>query len=375
MSRPLRAVLAAELLSALRDALSGDGPAVFAGEPSVGIPDEVPQRVAVVVATSGSTGKPKLVALSADALLASAAASDTALGGPGQWLLALPAHYIAGVNVLIRSLASQTDPVVMAPERFTPERFVSAAAHLSAAVRFTSLVPTQLARLIEADAALATLRRFDRILVGGQAAPTALIASAIELGINVTRSYGSSETSGGCVYDGVPIGNTELRISSGRVEIAGSVLAEGYLADQDNTARDSTAQDSTAQAFRTEAGRRWFRTDDAGFILDGVLTVTGRTDDVIISGGIKVSIAAVELLVRSIPGQADAVVVSAPSAEWGEVPVVVATRPMQLEELRSFVVARLGSAAAPARVVVVDELPGLPSGKPDRTAIRLLVLQ
>ena len=365
MSRPLRAVLAAELLSALRDALSGDGPAVFAGEPSVGIPDEVPQRVAVVVATSGSTGKPKLVALSADALLASAAASDTALGGPGQWLLALPAHYIAGVNVLVRSLASQTDPVVMAPERFTPERFVSAAAHLSAAVRFTSLVPTQLARLIEADAALATLRRFDRILVGGQAAPTALIASAIELGINVTRSYGSSETSGGCVYDGVPIGNTELRISSGRVEIAGSVLAEGYLADQDSTAR----------AFRTEAGRRWFRTDDAGFILDGVLTVTGRTDDVIISGGIKVSIAAVELLVRSIPGQADAVVVSALSAEWGEAPVVVTTRPMQLEELRSFVVAGLGSAAAPARVVVIDELPGLPSGKPDRTAIRLLVLQ
>jgi O-succinylbenzoic acid--CoA ligase len=363
VSRPLLSVEADEMFLALRGALSGDGPAVFAGAPSSPIPETVARRVALVVESSGSTGTPKRVALSSDALLASAAASDTALGGPGQWLLALPTTYIAGVNVLVRSLTADTEPVLAAGGRFGADTFIAAAGAMEHAQRYTSLVPTQLARLIEADAALAALRRFDRILVGGQATPVALIARALELGLNVTRTYGSSETSGGCVYDGVPIGATEVRVVDGQVEIAGAVLAEGYLEDHERT----------AAAFHTDRGQRWYRTGDTGEFVDGVLRVTGRLDDTIISGGLKVSLAALERLVREIAALDQAVVVSEPSAEWGEVPVLVTTVDVARESLKATIVERLGRAAVPARVVVLETMPLLASGKPDRLAIRAAI--
>jgi O-succinylbenzoic acid--CoA ligase len=360
MTRALRATDGDEMFAALRGALSGEGPAVFAGPSSPDLPTEVPQRVALVVESSGSTGNPKRVALSSDALLASAAASDTALGGPGQWLLALPTTYIAGINVLVRSLSAETQPVVVAGGHFAAESFIAAAGAMDHAQRYTSLVPAQLARLIDEDAALAALRRFDRILVGGQATPVSLVARALELGLNVTRTYGSSETSGGCVYDGVPIGSTEARVVDGQIELSGPVLAEGYLGDPERT----------DAAFHTDHARRWYRTGDAGEIRDGVLHVVGRLDDVIISGGLKVSLGALERLVREIDGLRDAVVVSEASEQWGEVPVLVTTVDYPLERLKPVVVATLGRAAVPSRVVVLESLPTLPSGKPDRLAIR-----
>jgi O-succinylbenzoic acid--CoA ligase len=363
MTRALAAVDGDGMLVALREALSGDGPAVFAGEPAGPIPETVPKRVALVIESSGSTGRPKRVALSSDALLASAAASDTALGGPGQWLLALPTTYIAGVNVLVRSLTAETVPVQLAPGHFDAASFVAAAGAMDHAQRYASLVPAQLARLIDADGALAALRRFDRILVGGQASPVALIARALELGLNVTRTYGSSETSGGCVYDGIPIGSTEARIVDGQIELAGPVLAEGYLGDPERT----------DAAFHTDRGQRWYRTGDAGEIVDGVLRVVGRLDDVIVSGGLKVSLGALERVVREIDGLGDAVVVSELSEQWGEVPVLVATVDYPLAALKPVVIERLGRAAVPARIVVVASLPVLPSGKPDRVAIRASV--
>jgi O-succinylbenzoic acid--CoA ligase len=383
MTRALVAVDPAEprrVLAALRDALSGDGPAVFPGAESPA--GSVAQRVALVVETSGSTGRPKRVVLSADAVLASAAASESALGGPGQWLLALPVHYIAGLNVLARSITAQTDPVVMAAGRFSVEGFVDAAASLTDPTRFVSLVPAQLSRLLDAvdsaELVLDVLRRFDRILVGGQATPTALVARALELGLNLTRSYGSAETCGGCVYDGVPIGDAVVRTvatsgrsagtgpsgtSDGRIELGGPMLAEGYL---DDPAR-------TDAAFRTDEGRRWYRTDDRGVLVDGVLRVTGRIDDVIVSGGVKVSLGEVELVVRGMPGQTDAVVVAVPS-EWGESAVVVTEVAVELEAVRLAVAGELGAAASPLRIVLVDRLPRTSTGKPDRVAATALAL-
>jgi O-succinylbenzoic acid--CoA ligase len=376
------------VLIALRDALSGSGPAIMPrsaealagdaaptpgsptdatptnGSPATALPAEVPRRVALVVETSGSTDRPKRVALSADALLASAAASDAVLGGGGQWLLALPVHYIAGLNVLVRSIASQTEPVVLPAGPFDPEAFIAAAAQMDSPLRFTSLVPAQLARLLEVDGALPALRRFDRILVGGQSTPAPLLARAQELGLSVTRTYGASETSGGCVYDGVPIGNTHVRIVDGQVELSGSVLAEGYLDDPERT----------EATFVSDHAQHWYRTGDGGTMTDGVLSITGRLDDTIISGGLKVSLGAIEDLVRALPGQSGAVVVAAPNERWGEVPVVVTDRPLAVAPLRETLATALGRAAAPERVIVLDRLPRLDSGKPDRRAIARFVL-
>jgi len=357
MTRQIRAASGGEFEIALREALSG-GPAVFAGDAS-DLPTHVPQRVALVVQSSGSTGRPKRVALSADALLASAAASESALESPGQWLLALPTTYIAGINVLVRSLAAGTALVRMDPGGFTAERFVASSAALDPhEAWFTSLVPAQLARLIESDDATTVLRRFSRILLGGQAAPAALMAAAQLRGIRVTRTYGSSETSGGCVYDGLPIGTAQARVVDGEVQLAGPMLAEGYLHDPERT----------DAAFLVESGTRWYRTGDTGVVDDGVLRVTGRMDDVIISGGVKVSLGDVERVAKEL--LPDAVVVRAESPEWGEVPVVVTTASSDLAVLRAFVAERLGVAAAPARLVVLESIPTLSSGKPDRLAIR-----
>jgi O-succinylbenzoic acid--CoA ligase len=362
--RELRVVPAeaGTVFAALRDALGGSGPGILVGEPTLPLPLHVPRRTALVVETSGSTARPKRVALSSDALLASAAASASAIGGHGQWLLALPVHYIAGLNVLVRSIAGETEPVVLPPGSFDPRAFAAAAASMDAPLRFTSVVPAQLGVLLDTEAAIPALQRFDRILVGGQSTPKPLLDRALELGIRLTRTYGSSETSGGCVYDGTPIGNTEVRIAGGQVELAGAVLADGYLDDEERT----------AEAFVDDAGKRWYRTGDTGTVDDGVLRVTGRLDDVIISGGLKVSLADIERVVRTLRGQTDAVVVAASSERWGEVPVVVTTAPIDLESLRETVAAALGPAGAPARVVVLDSLPTLSSGKPDRRSIRLL---
>ncbi len=373
MTRPLAVVDTADplaCLAALRDALDGEGPAVlFRGggvNPVHTAPLTVEKRIALVVETSGSTGTPKRVALSADAVLASAAASNGALGEPGQWLLALPVHYIAGINALARSLAASIPPVPVAPGRMDAATVLAAIARMTEKVRYTALVPAQLGRLLdEADASPElrdALAGFARILVGGQSTPAALIDRARAHGWRVTRTYGSSETCGGVVYDGVPIGQAQVRIVDGRVELGGPTIAEYYLGDPERTAR----------AFVEHDEHRWYRTDDAGELVDGVLRITGRLDDVIVTGGLKVSLGEVERVVREQPGLADAVVVPGTHAEWGEVPVVVTTARPDLATLRRAVGAALSPEARPDRVITTDALPTLPSGKPDRLAIARL---
>jgi len=365
LNRGLRAVSDADpaaVLVALRDALAG-GPAILPGSPRSELPEAVDQRVAVVIETSGSTGAPKRVALSANALLASAAASESSLGGPGQWMLALPTHYIAGINVLVRSLAAGFEPVYFGSGHFDATEFAEASRTMDGPLRFTSLVPAQLARIVDAADddldLLAAMRRFDRILVGGQATPPPLLARAIELGLNVTRTYGSSETSGGCVYDGIPIGTVEARIVDGQVELAGPVLADGYLGDPA----------TTEAAFSMHGGKRWYRTGDAGEVVGRALRVTGRLDNVIISGGEKVSLDAIERVVHAIDGLADAVAVGSPSEEWGEVPVVFTSGHATLAVVKAAVIGTLGRASAPVALVRVESLPQLPNGKPDRRAL------
>lgn len=370
---------------ALRAALSREGPAILPreraklGETALGeaapdaiggdVPEEVALPVALVVETSGSSGAPKRVALSADALLASAAGSESALGGPGQWLLALPTHYVAGIQVLVRSIAAGTTPVVASAGRFTAHGFVDAAAELEHPVRYTSIVPVQLARLVEAAERAPEIRsavaRFDALLVGGQALSPSLAERARALGFRVVRTYGSSETAGGCVYDGVPIGRTVVRERGGELQISGPSLAEGYLDPE-----------LTAERFLVDEGVRWYRTGDAGSVTetgDAVhVQVSGRLDNVIISGGVKVALDRVERLVQAVPGFEQAVVVARDSEEWGQVPVVVTDARVPvgaLWRLRDAVAEGAGRAAAPDEIVELERLPRLASGKPDRVGL------
>ena len=372
----------AKLTRALAEALAG-GPAVLPVDGAVpagtadidwaaGLPEPGP-GAALVIETSGSTGGPKRVVLSSAALRASAAATHRRLGGPGHWLLALPAHHVAGAQVISRGLIAGHRPTVLdSAGGFRPERFGAVAGELLAATAgercYTSLVPTQLHRVLgEGDGgALAALRGFDAVLVGGAAAPRSLLAEARAAGVAVVTTYGMSETAGGCVYDGTPLDGVRVRLdpADARISLSGPTLASGYLGDPA----------STAEVFVDG----WFHTSDLGhWDPDGRLRVLGRVDDVIITGGEKVHPAAVERVLTAQPGVRAACVVGLADPEWGQLvaAAVVCADPAGLDAggLGNAVRAELGAASVPRLMRELAELPVRGIGKPDRAEVARLL--
>lgn len=318
------------------------------------LPDPAPlaDDVAVVVATSGSTGAPKGVQLSAAALRHSANATLARLGArpDNRWLCCLPTHHIAGLQVLVRSLVAGSTPVIH-------ESF-DASALAAADAEFVSLVPTMLFRAL-ADGA--DLSRFRRILLGGASASPMLLDRARAAGAAVTTTYGMTETSGGAVYDGVPLDGVDVAADppDGVIRLRGPVLASGYRLDPV----------ATATAFVDG----WYVTPDVGRLeMDGRLAVLGRRDDMVITGGVNVSLGAVAAALTGHRGVADAAAYARADPEWGQriVAVVVAhDEAPTLAELRAFVAEALEPAAAPRELVLVAALPMLSSGKLDRQAL------
>lgn len=314
----------------------------------------------VVLTTSGSTGQPKRVELSAAALQASATATAERVGGHGQWLLALPTDHVAGWQVVVRSVLAGTTPVQLEGS-FTVEAFTSAAARLTGP-RFVSLVPTQLLRLVEDPSGLAALASFDAVLVGGAALPTPLLARAEAADVRVHRTYGMTETAGGCVYDGTPLTGVAVQLDEGRVLLGGPVLASSYVDDPALTAERLTT-DAT--------GQRWFRTDDLGELIDGCLRLLGRVDDVINTGGFKVAPRPVEEALLRLPGVREAVVLAVPDPAWGQrVAAVLVGQESSLQDLREALRPGLTPQSLPHQVLWLDRLPLLRSGKPDLAALR-----
>jgi O-succinylbenzoic acid--CoA ligase len=313
------------------------------------LPGEVSDEVGLVVESSGSTGAPKRVEIPLSALLHSAEASSARLGGHGQWLLCLPTNYMAGANVLLRSVIADTQPVMINTRvPFTTEAFVRGASLMEASRRYTSLVPAQLAKLATASGedalVFSMLRKFDAILVGGQQPNLSDVESLRGKGINVVISYGMTETSGGCLYDGVPLDGVSFRLTEGVIEISGPVLAKG-LGD-------------------------WLITSDLGEIVDGKLQVLGRSDRVIISGGIKVALDRVEQAARQVGGVEDVCAVSVES-RFGEAVglIYVGSPEAEFASLES----AISIAARPRKVIRVDQIPRLTSGKPDLMRCRQLL--
>ncbi len=355
---PLDAALPAARLAQLIEALGPDSVEDARGvnQPRSVRNQGVAEGTAVVIGTSGSTGAPKGVELSAAALRHSARASLDRVGArPGErWLCCLPVTHVAGLQVLVRSLVGGTEPV-LAGQADAETLAASGCAHVS-------LVPTQLQRLLAGGQA--PLAGFSSVLLGGAAAPAGLLAAARAADVPVVTTYGMTETCGGCVYDGVPLDGVRVKIGEDeRVWLGGPVLFTRYRgaggAPADN----------------------WFRTGDLGRLDEsGRLTVRGRADDVINTGGHKVVPGEVAAALESCPGVRDVAVVGQPDPEWGErVVAVVAPAdpadPPGLELLRLHVRERLPRYAAPSRVVMVDAVPMLPSGKHDIVRLRQELLR
>ena len=300
----------------------------------------------LVIETSGSTGAPKRVLLSREAVLASVAATARRLGAEGRWALVLPPTYVAGVQVVVRSLVAGHEPVV------------DAWADARGSARYTSVVPTQLHRLLESPADIEALADLDAVLLGGGPVDPGLRARAETAGIQVVATYGMAETCGGCVYDGYALDGVSLAIGpDGRIRIAGPTLFTGY--DGDAAA--------TAEAF--EDG--WFLTADAGRLDEkGRLHVLGRLDDIVISGGVNVPTPAVAARLREHPDVADAAVVGAADEEWGHRVVAFVVGDLDTEAARAWVAEVHPRSWAPREVVVVDALPLLSNGKLDRLELQ-----
>jgi o-succinylbenzoate---CoA ligase len=310
----------------------------------------------LVVATSGSSGTPKQVVLSRRAVLASAAASAARLRGSGPWLLALPSSYIAGMNVIVRSLVAGHRPVVLG------DRTPSATPIPGG---FLSVVPTQLHRWLAEPAEAKVLAGLDTVLIGGGPVDVSLKERARDAGIRLVATYGMAETCGGCVYDGLPLDGVGLALATdGRVRLAGPTLFDGYLDDPAATAEVLVGG--------------WFHTSDAGRLdEDGRLQVLGRVDDMIVSGAVNVPAGAVAARLREHPRVHAAEVVGLSDAEWGNrvVAVLEPAAPdvtLTLDEVRDWVAERHPRAWAPRDLVVVPALPMLANGKVDRLAIREL---
>jgi o-succinylbenzoate---CoA ligase len=339
-------------------ALGAEGDRVVAAA-RVGEPlEETSEPLALGVATTGSTGTPKIVLHTARSLRASIEATAEVTGGHGQWLLCLGINHIAGIQVVLRSAVAGIEPVTSSIGGPTfADDFAQAAGRLNASRRYVSMVPTQLQRLIASPRSLDALRGFDAILLGGAAADPGLLARARTDGVRVVTTYGMSETAGGCVYDGVPLPGVEIGTTDGVVTLTGDVVAAGY--------RDRVEPYPFAG--------RTFTTSDLGEVTDGRLRIIGRADDMINTGGKKVSPLRVEQALRTLESIDDAIVVGVPDAEWGSRTVaLISGAGSAPEAVRDALRSKLAAHELPTRVIRVTTLPYKGIGKPDRAeALRM----
>jgi o-succinylbenzoate---CoA ligase len=313
---------------------------------------------ACIVYTSGTTGPPKGVRLTAANLLASAEGCQESLASTpdDRWLLCLAPHHVGGLAILIRAAVSNQPVTVLG--RFEEQRVLEALGRENCTL--LSLVPTMLVRLLDAGG-LEPLTRVRAILLGGAPAPPDQVRAWARLGLQVCPTYGLSET--GSQVATVPPGAAEelagtagfahsratLEVVDGEIVVGGPVLSPGYVNPEVRPA--------------PEAGR--FRTGDGGRIrAEGALEVTGRLDDVIITGGENVQPLEVEEVLRAHPAVRDAAVVGVPDRTWGQVlEARVVGEGAGGDELAAFARERLAGFKVPRRFVFVDRLPRSEGGK------------
>ena len=334
-----------QIMASLAKALVSDGPALGFGAVASA---EVEAKTAVLVTSTGSTGANKEISLSAGALLASAKASNKFLNANfGEtWSLLLPLTHIAAVNVLVRSLELGTIPVNLI-------------GHIGEypKVDYTAIVPTQLYNALNGDDHLLKhLQSAKAVLVGGAALTAELHVQATSAGIKIVTTYGMSETSGGCVYNGVPLEGVQVAITDlGFIKVLGPVLASNLDLDSNN----------------------WFVTSDRGELVDGHLKVLGRGDDVIISGGENISLIEIESAISQSFANFEFAAFAVSSDKWGqELHVATVNAPAEFaERVERLLVEKFGNSAKPKRFHQLSALPLIGIGKVDRGALAQLAMK
>jgi len=331
----------------------------------------LPDDAALAVLTSGTTGEPRAAVLTRGALLASAAASAANLGWQDGdcWLLAMPIARVGGLSILTRCLIARRT-VALAPAFDAAQLPGFVQRHH---VTLASLVPTMLAKVLDAHPTWTPPAHLRALQIGGAAAPAGLLERAARRGVPIVITYGCTETASQVVvtpYEcrfeparcgaGRPLPGAQVRVVDGRIEVRGPMRMFGYAGEPP----------LDAQA--------WFDTGDLGeFDAEGFLHVKARTGDLIISGGENVYPAEVERVLESFPGVAAAAVFGIADDTWGQVvaaALVVPGAPVDECELAAFLRDRLSPHKRPRHICTVPALPHTPAGKPDRAALPALAM-
>jgi len=329
-----------QLAGEITAALVGNGPTLGFGQ----ITSEfAPANCAVVIGTSGSSGPAKEVALSATALLTSARAANTYIGARAgdTWSLLLPLTHIAAVNVVIRAIELGTLPIDLRNVTTDYPR-----------VNFTAIVPTQLFRALNGDARLLKhLRDSEKVLVGGAALSQGMRNQAEAAGIKVIATYGMTETCGGCIYDGTPLAGVEVEIFNGKINLRGPSLAMTYL------------------NFPWVLRDGWFETNDLGEMHEDKVVITGRSDDVIISGSENLSLAAVENSLAIKFPNLQCAAFSLADPQWGQALHLAIVGDFEDSQISSHLESDFGVFAKPKGIYHVASLPLLGIGKVDKKTL------
>jgi O-succinylbenzoic acid--CoA ligase len=350
-------------------ALTGAVPLPYTNEQPAFDP-ELRSSDAILVQTSGSTGEPSIVRISPSNIAASVTASRERLGNvdADRWLACLPLNHVGGLAVVWRTLEAGGSLVLAPFDADLPELIGRSSPTIA------SLVPTMLHRLLDQDPSLLTDMRL--VLVGGAAMPQSLVRDAVRKGVSVAPSYGMTEATSQIATSqvvsnldsdwwplrGIPLGGFTVSVESengeqlgadvvGRILVDGPAVSIGYLGQPDRTTP--------------------FRTNDLGSIdTYGRLSVVGRSDDVIVSGGENVSLPSVASTIRGFDGVIDAVAIGMDAPEWGAVVGVMVEGDVDVEVLADAAAVSLAPHERPRRWVVVESLPALETGKPDLMSIR-----
>ena len=336
-----------ESMARIAKALGSDGAALAFGHTSF---THVPARVSIAVATTGSSGVSKEVGLPASSLIASARAANKALGAQygNSWSLLLPLTHIAGINVLVRALELGTEPIDLRNHQGQYPR-----------ADFTAIVPTQLFKALNGDdQLLAHLVEAKAVLVGGAALSTELHLQAEKAGINIVVTYGMTETSGGCVYNGLPLEGVEIAITPDkRVAIKGAVVAHTYLGAE--------------SLWEMHYKDGWFISSDFGRIENEKLVIAGRSDDVIISGGENISLSAIEGSLHAHFPHKSFAAFSVADSKWGQaLHIAIAGDGFPSEaDIAHYLEEKFGEFSKPKGYLHLPELPLMGIGKVDRAKL------
>jgi O-succinylbenzoic acid--CoA ligase len=293
----------------------------------------------VIIETTGSSGIKKRVVLSIDAISASAELSNARINATSGdvWSLLLPTNHIAGVNVLARAI--KLDSKVVGVDETAD---------------YTAIVPTQLHRALFGDKKLLEhLQKCKSVLVGGSPASKTLLELATKAGINVITTYGMTETSGGCIYNNRALPGVSVEADeTGRLMIKGPILANGY----------ENNQELWNENFKDE----WFLTNDLGTVKDNEVLVIGRSDDVVLSGGENVSLIAIENELAANFPDVNFLATSITDFEWGQKICLISNIEIDHLQVSQVLKDKLGKQFVPKDFLVVEQIPQIGIGKPDR---------